>query len=83
MIRAAALHTKGAPGPSGLDAYGWRQLCTCFKSASDELRCSIAVLARRLCTSFIDLSIISPLVACRLIALDKILVLDQLELGRL
>ena len=29
------------------------------------------MLARRLCTSFVDPSIISPLVACRLIALDK------------
>ena len=27
-IRAAALRTSGAAGPSGMDAYGWRRLCT-------------------------------------------------------
>ena len=27
-IRAAALHTQGAAGPSGLDALSWRRLCT-------------------------------------------------------
>ena len=70
-ICAAALRTSGAAGPSGMDAYGWRRLSTVFKSASDELCCSIAVLAQRICTSFIDPSIISPLLAYRLIALDK------------
>ena len=29
-IRAAALHTQGAAGPSGLDALSWRRLCTAF-----------------------------------------------------
>ena len=71
VIRAAALHTSGSAGPSGVDAYGWRQLCTAFKSASAELCCSIAILASRLCTSFVDPEIVMPLVSCRLIALDK------------
>ena len=53
-----------AAGPSGVDAYGWPRLCSSFKSASDELCCSIAVLARRLCTSFVDPSIVAPLLAC-------------------
>ena len=70
-IRAAALRTSGAAGPSGVDAYGWQRLCTVFKSASDELCCSVAVLAQRICTSFINPSIFSPLLVCRLIALDK------------
>ena len=43
VIRAAALRTSGAAGPSGVDAYGWRCLCTVFRSASDEL-CSFIVL---------------------------------------
>lgn len=30
-IRKAALKTKGAAGPSGLDAYCWRRLCTYYK----------------------------------------------------
>ena len=33
-IRSAALHTKGAAGPSGIDAHCWRRLCSSFKSAS-------------------------------------------------
>ena len=71
VIRAAALRASGAAGPSGVDAYGWRRLCSSFKSAFDELCCSIAVLVRRLCTSFVDPSIVTPLLACRLIALNK------------
>ena len=33
----AALHTQGAAGLSGLDAYAWRRLCFSFKSASHDL----------------------------------------------
>ena len=63
VIRAAALHTSGSAGPSGVDAYGWRRLCTAFKSASAKLCCSVAILARRLCTSFVDPEIVLPLVS--------------------
>ena len=71
VIRAAALRTSGAAGPSGVDAYGWRHLCTAFRSASDELCNCVAILAQRLCTSFVDPLIISSLMACRLIDLYK------------
>ena len=71
VIKAAALRTSGAAGPSGIDAHGWRRLCSSFCSASEELCSSIAILARRLCTTFIDPEMISSLMACRLIALDK------------
>jgi hypothetical protein len=70
-IRSAALRTKGAAGPSGLDAHCWRRLCTSFKAASDDLCHSLALLARRLCVSFVDPRGLSCLLACRLIALDK------------
>lgn len=30
-IRLVALQTRGATGPSGLDAHGWRHLCTSFR----------------------------------------------------
>ena len=70
VIRAAALQTSGAAGTSGVDAHGWRRLPS-FHSASDELCSALAILARRLCTTFVDPIIISPLMACRLIALDK------------
>ena len=46
-------------------------MCCSFKDASDDLCQSLALLARRLCTQFIHPSIIAPLLACRLVALDK------------
>ena len=61
----------GAAGPSGLDAAAWKRLCTSFKSASTELCDTLAAVARRLSTCFVDPSGLSAFVACRLIALDK------------
>ena len=69
-ICQAALQTKGA---SGLDAHTWRRQCTSFKGASDELCTSLALLARRLCTSFVRPDGIAPFLTCRLIALDKLI----------
>ena len=37
LIRWAALCTHGAAGPSGVDAYAWRRLCSSFGSASDSV----------------------------------------------
>ena len=71
MIRSAALKINGAAGPSGLDAHGWRRLYTCFKSASRDLCASLASVARRICSSYVNPTLIAPLLACRLIALDK------------
>lgn len=67
-IWSAALRTKGA---SGLDTHCWRRLSTAFKAASSDLCHSLALLAKRLCTTFVDPKGIAPLLACRLIALDK------------
>lgn len=53
-IKSAALHTSGAAGPSGIDALGWRRLCTAHKSASVELYHSLALVAKRLCTELVD-----------------------------
>lgn len=61
MIKSAALHTSGAAGPSGLDALGWRRLCTAFKLASVELCHSLALVAKRLCTELVDPAGIAPL----------------------
>ena len=71
LIRSTALRTRGAAGPSGLDAYAWRRLCTSFKSASLALCHSLALAARRLGTTYVDPKSISSFLACRLIALDK------------
>ena len=70
-IRHAATGTKRAAGPSGLDAHNWRRICCTFNKASDELCHALALLARRLCTQVSDHSILAPLLACRLIALNK------------
>ena len=70
-IRSAALNTKGSAGPSGLDAHRWRRLCSAFKTASNDLCHSLALLAKRLCTTLVDPKGVSPLLACRLIALNK------------
>ena len=61
----------GGAGPSGVDAAGWRRLCTAFKKSSADLCDAIALLARRLGTSYLDPSGIQAFVACRLVALDK------------
>jgi len=71
IIRSAALRTSGAAGPSGIDAHGWRRLCTSFHSASSELCVAMSSFARRLCTAFLSPQLLSPFVMCRLIALDK------------
>ena len=70
-IRSVALSVKGAAGPSGLDAHCWRRLCTSFKAASNDICHSLALLAKRLCTTLINPKGISSLLACRLIELDK------------
>ena len=45
VIRAAALHTQGAAGPSGLDALSWRRLCTAFDQKSNDLCAALATVA--------------------------------------
>ena len=70
-IQAASLCTTGAAGPSGIDTHSWRRLCTSFKSASLELCHSLALLARRLCTEYVDPKGLTALLACQLIALDN------------
>ena len=61
----------GSAGPSGLDAYAWKGLCSSFHNASDDLCCSVAKLTRKLCSYHDDPLGISALTACRLIVLDK------------
>ena len=41
------------------------------KRASNDLCCSLALVAHRLCTSCVDPDSITAMVACRLIALNK------------
>ncbi len=71
MIRSTALRIEGSAGLSGVDSYGWRRFCTSFKRASTELCNSVAMVARRISTTLVDPQGLAPLLACRLIALDK------------
>lgn len=72
-IYRAAKYTKGSAGPSGMDSDAWRRiLCSkSFGGASKDLCYAVALLARRLCTEFVDPYSIEDLIACRLIPLDK------------
>ena len=73
MVRQAALRTKGAVGPSGIDANGFRRIMASksFKQSSSRLCEAIATMTKILCTQYIDSSTIEPLKASRLIPLDK------------
>ena len=71
LIRRAALHTTGAGGPSGTDAHCWRRLCSAFKRSSDDLCHSLSLLARKLCSEYVDPKGLSAFLACHLVALDK------------
>ena len=72
-MREAALRTKGSGGPSGVDANGFKRILAwkSFKKSSINLCESFAILTRRLCTEFLHPLIIGPIVASRLIPLDK------------
>lgn len=71
VVHSAVLRVTGAAGPSGLDAHEWRCLCTSHKGASRDLCASLAAVARRICSSYVDPTSIKPLLACHLIALDN------------
>ena len=69
-ICACALKTNGSAGPSGINAAGWRRICTSFKSSA-QLCSSMALVAKKLCTVYVDPDDQSSFTASRLIALDK------------
>ena len=56
MIREAALRTKGAGGPSNVDANGFQRILASksFKKSASNLCDALATLTRRLCTEYID-----------------------------
>ena len=70
-IHRAAMHTQSSAGPSGLDSFAWRRLCSSFGSVFHGLCSALAAFGLRLCSSLVNPESISPFVACRLIPLDK------------
>ena len=71
LIRSIALRTSGAAGPSGMDSSAWRRMCSSFHNASSELCTAMALVGKRICTSYVDPMGLRAFVASRLIALDK------------
>ena len=73
MIYKAASLTKGAGGPSQLDAEQYRHILTSrkYKAENKDLREQMAQLARKLASEVLDPSILEAYIACRLIPLDK------------
>ena len=71
LICRTAVRVEGSAGPSGVDALGWRRLCTSFQTASSDLCHSLASVARRISTAFVDPDTLQPLLNYHLIALDK------------
>ena len=73
MIYKAVSQTKGAGGPSQLDAEQYRHILTSnkYKKENKELRTQISILARSIATEVLDPNSLQSLVACRLIPLDK------------
>ena len=70
-IKKAALRSSGAAGVSGGDADFWKRQLSSFGTASAGLCEAMAALARRLCTEYVDPSVLEAFVANRLIPLDK------------
>ena len=69
MVRRAAIETKGAAGPSVMDANIWQKLLTSRKnpSSTSDLREAIAKLARKMCTE--DCKYLQPFISNRLVPL--------------
>ena len=72
VVKWTSLHTHGVAGPSGVDAFAWRRMCTSLQEASVGLCEALASVACCLSTSLVDdPAVLMPFVACRLIPLDK------------
>ena len=73
MVFKSASMTKGAGGPSQLDAEQCRRLLTSnkYKKENKKLRVQLATLARLLATEYLDPNTLEAFVACKLIPLDK------------
>ena len=48
VIRNSALHTEGSAGPSGVDAFSWRWICTAFGQKSNDICSAMAAVAKRI-----------------------------------
>ena len=83
LIRESSMRTKGGAGPSGLDGDGWKRIMTSnsFATEATDLCRAIAELAKQLCTTSHNTISLEPLMACRLIPLDKFPGLRPIGIG--
>ena len=82
LIKDVGRRTKGAAGPSGLDAEAWKRMLTCFKMSSNRLCAALAATAYCLCTEKLTGDLSAFTAAClipsdknpgvRLIAVDEV-----------
>ena len=73
MIKNAARLTKGAAGPSNLDAEQYKLMLVSnkFRKEGKELRTQIAILAKNIATKIVNPDELEAYTSCRLIPLDK------------
>ena len=65
--------TQGDPRPSGMDADGWRRILVSrdYGDPGNNLHKAVASLIKKICIKEIDDSSLSPLMASRLVPLNK------------
>ena len=87
-VAKAAMYTRGAAGPSGLDALGWRHILFSknYGSTGKELCESIAFMAGNLATCKVEIqedgsTDIEAYLSCRLIPLDKLAGVRPIGIG--
>ena len=62
QITGQLVHSVAA-GPSGIDAQGWRRLCSSFQQPSSDLCNALAGVCKRICSTNVDPNDLSALVA--------------------
>ena len=77
MVKDTIKRTRVAAGPSGMNADGWRRILIPgnFGNVGEDLRKSIAEMAKRLCQER-SANYLAAFLACRLIPLESSQVLD-------
>ena len=73
MVYEAAKITRGGSGPSGLDADGWRRILVSrdYGDTGTDLRKAVAALVRKICSVEVKDPSLAPLLASRLVPLNK------------
>ena len=73
MVLEETKSTKGGSGPSGMDANRWRRILLSrdYGDAGNDLRKAITFLIEKICIEEIEDSSLPPLMASRLVPLNK------------